>query len=121
MGNKRFSIHAPLLVRTTSDMGEFQWMSLDEIVDKYRRKWWQRPLVDIIGKTVGIDDESLLSPDDPKACPFCSNPDIHFEYPYLCTNRDRRVVRVSCDECGARGPLGDSEAGAIEKWNEVSR
>lgn len=120
MGNKRFSIHAPLLVHNLA-VGNVEWRSLDEIAESYRLFGWRDSLVKVIGKSVEIADESLLGPDDPKACPFCSNPDIHFEYPYLCTNRDRRVVRVSCDECGARGPLGDSDAGAIEKWNEVSR
>ena len=46
-----------------------------------------------------------------KPCPFCCETE-HLEQMSDCGDR-----YIECLECGARGPVADSEAEAAEFWN----
>src|SRR5690606_15380256 len=45
-------------------------------------------------------------------CPFCN------AKPYTI---GRAAYWVECGHCGARGPMGGTEADAIQSWNRVAR
>lgn len=62
------------------------------------------------------DDEPLPKIERTKDCPFCGA-DVatggHFR-----TWEHHKGCRVGCTNCGAEGPLGNSEETALAYWND---
>ena len=49
-----------------------------------------------------------------RECPFCASDDVGPEE----FSGDTPVWSVTCDECGAMGPISSSEKEAVEKWDD---
>ena len=50
-------------------------------------------------------------------CPFCGNRQLIVSDDDCGANVREHVDIVVCGDCGTRGPWGDTEADAIERWN----
>jgi len=53
----------------------------------------------------------LTAPTDP--CPWCQHAS-----PYL-TDADNPMIQITCEKCGACGPLMANETAAVEAWNRI--
>lgn len=52
-------------------------------------------------------------------CPFCSGIELYVECDAVWADQDTGpTLWVVCDACGTSGPIHDSEAGAIDGWND---
>jgi len=52
----------------------------------------------------------------PKPCPFCGCEDVEYVHDYIGTYNI--FYRAECQECGAQGPLADTEHKAYEEWDK---
>lgn len=100
----------------------------DEMPDEGRERWSVgRPLSDpsnyVITKQSSIieqcdyphDSQWCYVDDDekPQKCPECGNATIHSERTHL------NFGQCICLPCGLRGPMRDSEQGAVIAWNRI--
>lgn len=51
-------------------------------------------------------------------CPYCGGDDLSFSSQYSLDDGPGRMRRfVECGTCGARGPLAETQSGALLLWN----
>ena len=53
-------------------------------------------------------------------CPFCTSDEIGTatDYATFCEHYRREYWFAYCPDCGARGPMADTEQEAVEYWND---
>ena len=49
-------------------------------------------------------------------CPFCKSNDL-----FICSSLNTKAVCVTCNSCGATGPLKRNKVKAIKAWNDYEK